>query len=321
MSDQIINKLLPLMVLKGIFNKIIILFALFFVFIGSKAQEKVEISFKYDDALLAKIRTAAQSVSGMKPHEIRYIKFAESPRTFAQTVEGGSDKPYIQARTAYQIVYTNSTVMVDAGMDREVHKFFGRGQKQQYFPTANDSIQKALLQAKQIIITHEHGDHVAGVLRTVNYEKLAPKTILTYQMLQTLINQPQMPELKGDAQKIQDFIAVDFFDILPVAPGIVLIKAPGHTPGEIMVYTQFENGKEYLFTGDVSWSYAGIDEKKQKPASQRDRIGEDAVKIQYQLDWLNELPSKGIQLIVSHDDIVQPELIKKGILKKGFILK
>ena len=64
----------------------------------------------------------------------------------------------------------------------------------------------------------------------------------------------------------------------------------------------------------------GIDKRKQKPADQVKRIGEDALKIQYQLDWLNQLPSKGIQLIVSHDDIIQPELIKKGIIKKGLLL-
>lgn len=275
---------------------------------------------QYNEQLLQKIRAAANNIPGKKANEIRYIKFAESPRTFAQTVEGGNEKPYIQARTAYQVMFGQEFVMIDSGMDEEVHEFFGKGKKQPYFAIANDTIQQALLKAKQIIITHEHGDHVAGVLRTQNFEKLAPRTILTYQMLNTLSKKPQMPELKITPEQMKNFIDVDFYDILPVAPGIVLIKAPGHTPGEIMVYTQFENGKEYLFTGDVSWSYMGIDKHKQKPADQVKRIGEDALKIQYQLDWLNQLPSKGIQLIVSHDDIIQPELIKKGIIKKGLLL-
>ncbi|WP_312825972.1 MBL fold metallo-hydrolase [Epilithonimonas sp.] len=212
-------------------------------------------------------------------------------------------------------------MMIDSGMDEKVHNFFGNGTKQTFFSKQNDSIQLALNKAKQIIITHEHGDHIAGVLRNNNYKSIASKTILTYQQIKTLLNKPQMTELKIDSAQIKDFIAVDFYDILPVAPGVVLIKAPGHTPGEIMVYSQLQNGKEYLFTGDVSWSYMGINEKKQKPKDQVKRIGEDTIKIQFQLDWLNTLPSKGIQLLVSHDDIIQPELVKKDILKEGLVIQ
>ncbi|QES89855.1 MBL fold metallo-hydrolase [Rhizosphaericola mali] len=274
----------------------------------------------YNDALLSKIRIASNSVPGKFASEIHYIKYAESPRTFAATVDGGDEKPYIQARTAYQLIYPDGTVMIDAGMDKKVHEFFGQGKVQPYFPSANDSIQKALLQAKKIIITHEHGDHVAGVLRTKHYKELAPKTIVTVQQMHTLSTKPQMPELKIDSSQWNDFDVVDFYDILPVAPSVVLIKAPGHTPGEIMVYTKLANGKEYIFTGDVSWSYIGIEEKKQKPAGQIKRIGENAEQIGFELNWLNQLPAKGIQLLVSHDDIVQPELLKKGIIKKGLQL-
>jgi len=275
---------------------------------------------EYNDVLLNKIRKASESVHGDKAREVRYTIFAESPRTFKATIEGGDDKPYIQARTAYQLVFPKSTIMIDSGMDEEVHNFFGNGTKQPYFKSKNDSVQLALNQAEKIIITHEHGDHVAGVLRSKNYKENASKTIITYQQINTLLNKPQMPQLKIDSTQIKDFIAVDFYDILPIGPGVVLIKAPGHTPGEIMVYTKMKNGKEYLFTGDLSWSYAGIEEKKQKPKEQIKRIGEDETKIQYQLDWLNTLPNKGIQLIVSHDNIIQPQLVKKGILKDKLLI-
>lgn len=278
-------------------------------------------SLIYNEDLLTKTRVSAQAIPGEKAEEIRYIKFAESPRTFGATIEGGNEQPYIQARTAYQLIFPKATIMVDAGMDEEVHNFFGRGTQQPYFSTANDTIQTVLLQASSIIITHEHGDHVAGVLRTENYKELAPKTYLTAQQLHTLMHEPQMPQLKIDSTQIKDFIIVDFHEILPVAPGVVLIKAPGHTPGEIMVYVQLASGKEYLITGDVSWSYAGIEQLKQKPEDQRKRIGEDEVSIRFQLEWLNQLSKEGIQLLVCHDDIIQPKLVRQRILKEGLLLK
>lgn len=300
--------------MKNIKQYITIIFALSIYLLNAQ-------SIEYDHHLLNKIRVSSESIVGEKAKEVNYTIFAESPRTFSATVEGGNNTPYIQARTAYQLIFPNSSIMIDAGMDEEVHNFFGKGKKQPYFKSKNDTVQLALNQANKIIITHEHGDHIAGVLRSKNYKNLAAKTILTYQQINTLINKPQMPQLKIDSSQIKDFIAVDFYDILPVAPGVVLIKAPGHTPGEIMVYTQLQNGKEYIFTGDVSWSYKGIDEKKQKPQDQITRIGEDPKKIQFQLNWLNSLANDGIQLIVSHDNIIQPDLVKKGILKEGLLIK
>lgn len=278
-----------------------------------------EPALKYDDALLRKLRVAAGSVPGALPQEVRYLKFAESPRTFAATVEGGDRRPYIQARTAYQLVYPDGWIMVDAGMDEQVHRFFGRGQDEPYDAQANARIQQALLGARAILITHEHGDHVAGVLRSPHYAQLAPKTLLTGRQLRTLVESPQMPELRMQPRQRDDFTVVDFHDVLPVAPGAALVQAPGHTPGEVMVYAKLENGREYIITGDVSWSYLGIDERRLKPRAQIERIGEDPVAIGFQLDWLNALQAQGIQMLVNHDDIVQPRLVRQGVLKQGLL--
>ena len=76
-----------------------------------------------------------------------------------------------------------------------------------------------------------------------------------------------------------------------------------------------QNGKEYLFTGDVAWSYKGIEEKKQKPKSERDRIGEDGDQVEKELGWLNDLLTKErMTLLVSHDDIMLPQFAAQGII-------
>ena len=74
------------------------------------------------------------------------------------TVKGEPAKPSIQARTAYQVVYPDGTVMIDAGMDIDVHRFFGRGVEEPYFPAEEQKVERALLSAKAIVMTHEHGD-------------------------------------------------------------------------------------------------------------------------------------------------------------------
>jgi|GEM_PF-5815123 len=94
----------------------------------------------YDEKLLAKIRRSASSIAGPRATGVRYIRFAASPRTLLQTVEGGQDTAYNQVRTAYQLVFPASTIMIDAGMDRKVHAFFGNGKDEPYFDVRNDSI-------------------------------------------------------------------------------------------------------------------------------------------------------------------------------------
>src|ERR1043165_5163993 len=76
---------------------------------------------------LAAIRQAAASLPGAKPLRINVVKFAESRRTKNFAVKGSPAEPSVQARTAFQIVYADGTVMVDAGMNQQIHRFFGRG--------------------------------------------------------------------------------------------------------------------------------------------------------------------------------------------------
>ena len=160
----------------------------------------------------------------------------------------------------------------------------------------------------------EHGDHVAGAIRNAN-DQLPPKTILTREQADNLINHPQIPEIKLDKNRSKQYIITSFESVLPVAPGVVLIKAPGHTDGEIMVYAKLQNGREYLFIGDISWSYKGVAERKQKPKSERKRVGENADLVKQQLAWINErLQEDKMTILVSHDDIMLPQLVASGLI-------
>src|SRR5688572_6400745 len=140
---------------------------------------------------LAAIRQAAKSIPGALPLRVNVVKFAESRRTKNFAVKGSPAEPSIQARTAYQVVYPDGTVMIDAGMDQQVHRFFGRGVEEPYFPVEAQKVERALNSAKAIVLTHEHGDHIAGVIRSPAFATLAPKMTITRTQLQTLMTAPQ----------------------------------------------------------------------------------------------------------------------------------
>src|SRR5579871_4213879 len=113
---------------------------------------------------LSDIRQTAGMIPGPRPLRVNVIKVAESRRTKNFAVKGSPAEPSVQARTAYQIVYADGTIMVDTGMDLATHKFFGRGVEEPYFPDQEERVAGALKRAKAIVVTHEHGDHIGGLI-------------------------------------------------------------------------------------------------------------------------------------------------------------
>jgi glyoxylase-like metal-dependent hydrolase (beta-lactamase superfamily II) len=259
------------------------------------------------------IRRVASLVPGPRPVRINFLKFAESRRTKNFSVKDAPATPSVQARTAFQVMYSDSYVMVDAGMDLQVHRFFGRGVEEPYDATAAAQVERAVRGARLIVVTHEHGDHVAGVIRTPLAAELASKTILTKAQIDVLRTKPQMPEIQLSAEQAARYIMVDYDAYLPIAPGMAAIKAGGHTPGSQMIYVALQSGAEYLLIGDATWHMDGVRLMKGKDAPW---VTEDQNAVLDQLRWLNQLSRTTPRLVIvaSHDEEQHAELVKSGVL-------
>ena len=264
-------------------------------------------------ANLNDLRHTAALMPGRRPLRINILKFAESRRTKNFSIKGAPVIPSVQARTAFQVMYADGSVMVDAGMDLQVHKFFGRGVEEPYDAAAAKEVERAVRGATLIVVTHEHGDHVAGVIDTPLARELAPKTILTRAQVQSLIASPQMPEIKLTEDMARHYVVVDYEKYYPLAPGLAAVKAPGHTPGSQMIYAVLESGRDYLLIGDAAWHMDGVREIEGKDAPW---ITEDQDAVMAQLRWLNELSrsEKNLVIVASHDDEQHAELIRAKIL-------
>src|SRR5882672_4764930 len=237
-------------------------------------------------ANLAEIRRVSTLIPGRKPLRINVLKFAESRRTKNFSVKGEAATPSVQARTVFQVVYADGYVMVDAGMDLAMHKQIGRGAEEPYFPEQAQQVDKALRGARAIVFTHEHGDHVTGVIRTPYLAELAPKTILTGTQVHTLENRPQFPDLRITEEQAQRFHIIDYDQYMAFAPGWALIKAAGHTPGSQMMFITLDSGREYLLIGDTAWHMDGVRKTTGKDAPW---IVEDTAAVNDQLKWLSTL--------------------------------
>ena len=263
---------------------------------------------------IAEIRRVSTLIPGRKPVRINVLKFAESRRTKNFTVKGEAATPSVQARTVFQVVYPDGYVMVDAGMDEPMHKQIGRGAEgEPYFAEQARQVDAALRGARSIIFTHEHGDHITGVIRTPWLAELAPKTILTRSQANTLETRPQFPDLRITEEQAQRYHIIDYDRYMAFAPGWTLIKAAGHTPGSQMMFITLEGGRQYLLIGDAAWHMDGVRRIAGKDASW---IVEDTAAVNDQLTWLNGLlaSEKNLVIVASHDDDEHKELVAKKLL-------
>jgi len=280
---------------------------------ATRAQQPQATTASPWSADIAEIRRTAALVPGRRPSRINVLKFAESHRTKNFSVKGEPATPSVQARTVFQVVYPDGYVMVDAGMDEPMHKQIGRGAEEPYFAEQAQQVDKALRGARAIIFTHEHGDHVTGVVRTPYLAELAAKTILTRAQVRTLETTPQFPDLRMTEEQAQRYHIIDYDRYMAFAPGWALIKAAGHTPGSQMMFIALDSGREYLLIGDAAWHMDGVRNVSGKDAPW---IVEDTASVGDQLKWLNTLSKtqNNLVIVASHDDDEHKDLIARKLL-------
>lgn len=218
---------------------------------------------------------------------------------------------------AYQVVYGDgSFAMIDSAFDADMLAVMNP--KAEFAKPAWDAIQRGLGSAKVVVITHEHPDHIGGIARFAQPEQLAGRVLLTQEQLD---NQRMLDAVKFPESLKSALTPLRYEKYHAVAPGIVLVRAPGHTPGSQMVFVKLANGKEILFLGDVAWHLSQIRELWYRPRLVTWLfIGENRAQVMAEFRTLHEFEERqpGVVLLVSHDVDQRKELLASGVLGEHF---
>jgi glyoxylase-like metal-dependent hydrolase (beta-lactamase superfamily II) len=262
---------------------------------------------------LATIRAMSMALPGALPLAVNGVRVAASIRPRKFVIAGGDDTPVTMPRTAFQVIYPDCSVMLDSGLDKATHDSFSPDKPEPYYADEFATLQRALDQARLIVLTHHHADHVAGVVSASNFAELAAKTIISMDVADCLMNTPHRPHLKLAQAAIAQFIVLDYPHYYPVAPGIVLIRAPGHSTDSQMVFIRLQSGQEILHSVDSAWIMDNILEVKGKAAPW---VKEDVPAVMAQLRWLKAVheTEKNITILVTHDDGLFERLTKNGAI-------
>jgi glyoxylase-like metal-dependent hydrolase (beta-lactamase superfamily II) len=258
----------------------------------------------------------ASSMGDGLPTEVRSLVIAESAFPGWMVAAGGGRDEIPIVFVAYQIVYPDKTVIIDTAADREGFKASPAPLKS--FSDENYAVlQEALRKASLILFTHEHFDHIGGLATSPYLGEILPHVLLTTEQYES----PLMKEAGFPAGALAGYAPVSYDRYYAAAPGIVLIKAPGHTPGQQIIYVKTTTGR-YLFVGDVVWNRENLARGVNRPLLVslvlKENVDPARGEIRWMIDNLYANPSNTIIYPISHDIRQLEEYIQAGVITEGF---
>jgi glyoxylase-like metal-dependent hydrolase (beta-lactamase superfamily II) len=260
------------------------------------------------------VRAASAALPGDRPSAIEVEQVAVFTFPATAIVAGDGFDGRLLPVYSYRLIYPDGSIIVDTALNEAV----GGSDLTSFDAAAYGRMQAAMSVAKQIVITHEHMDHIGGLAAHADLANVLPKARLTEDQL----SQPErsLPAKFPDGA-LDGYERLSYEQYHAIAPGVVLIKASGHTPGSQMVYVQTANGTELLLIGDVAGHFRNIELQRERARLVTMAfLKEDRTAVFGQLAALKRLheAQPAIHIVPGHDGPVIDALVAAGVLKRGF---
>jgi len=262
------------------------------------------------------LQRLAASLPGPKPRAIRSVRVAEASLPRGVIFAGEPFTPQPNVHQVFQLVWDDRFALIDTAFPpsrfEQVGAFAdGSGR---YYGEAWEQVSAALAAADFIVVTHEHFDHLAGAA-VLPSERASHLRLNARQLANTrALDDSEIPDALQSA-----FTALPEAEAQALAPGVVLLAAPGHTPGSQLVYVERSDGRAALFLGDVAWNAEQIRQLHYRPRHVTYFLGENRAQVLDQFRALHELGKSHPEIaqVVSHDPEQRAALLADGLLVDG----
>lgn len=242
---------------------------------------------------------------------------------------GGSfSEPRDFAMSALLVRHPKGTLLIDSGFGRDVDAHFkttpalmqATSKYEKGTPVAQQ-LQAAGIAPAQlmgVVLTHAHWDHVSGLPDLAG----APVWV-TQQELDFIRGDNRMTSLIRSfgelPYKTYDFSNAAYLgfershDVFGDG-SVVIVPAPGHTPGSIIAFVNTPDGKRYALVGDLVWQEEGVTLPAEKPWISRRMVDNDAAAVRDLIVRMHQIREAipGLIVVPAHDARVWQRLPQLG---------
>jgi glyoxylase-like metal-dependent hydrolase (beta-lactamase superfamily II) len=198
---------------------------------------------------IAQLRAEANRMPGAKPTSVDFevVGFRRLPGTYYTA--GTGIKRRLFGIMAYRVNTSDGAIVINSGVtaeDCEVYRC------EAHFAERQAGVDRAMQSARMILFTSEDRDHLGGFIGSRAFPRIAGKVLLAAGQ------EPggqQSRELPWPDRRDGLTPPMAPVPIQAVAPGVVLVRTGGHSPGSQMVFLQLQDGRELLLAGDVAPFY------------------------------------------------------------------
>lgn len=252
------------------------------------------------------------------PTAVNVVFVGESKAPSFAVESGAFDGQRTLSYNSFQIVAPEGDTIIDGAVDRETLDQMSQG-KGSFNEQTYDDVLATMTRAQRVMITHEHLDHVMAIARHPEPAALAPRLELTSAQLSGLPEHAPNGQL---APEIANIDAVDLTQPRRIAPGVVAVAMPGHSPGTILIYAKTA-AREYLFIGDIAWVIGSVEHLRGRPRFitwLMPGVDPGRPNVLRQLRALHDVSeaNPGLVLLPAHDDAYLRALVSSGVLSEGF---
>lgn len=254
-----------------------------------------------------------------RPTGLRMVEIGSdvAPGFAAQAGAFGGD--YVVSYTSFVIDTPDGQIIVGGAVDQMTAEAITQSPEDATFHADRyNKLVDAMVEARAVVMTHEHIDHVMAIARHPNPAAIADTLLLNVAQKEALASfredgiLPQSiasvpPALTGGDQMI--------------APGVMIVPNPGHTPGSQSVYVSLQDGREYLLIGDIVWTMSNVTDLKTRPLITQYMVfdpNEDRKAVKQQVRALHDLRASAPELVIvpSHDRVYLRGLVNEGKLSE-----
>jgi N-acyl homoserine lactone hydrolase len=177
-------------------------------------------------------------------------------------------------------------------------------------PTVAEQLAAAqvpLVDISRLVLTHAHWDHVSGIPDLEGVQIMVSKEEAAFiesddPMAALIHSFGQLPIAPLNYREGPYLGFPNSFDVFGDG-SVVMVPAPGHTPGSTITFVHTEDGKHYALVGDLVWQKEAIDLPAERPWLPRLLVDGDPEAVRGQIVHMHRLQKMWPELVIvpAHD--------------------